>query len=305
MRSKRDERHSCKAFQALVLKIQRRAITHCESQWRSQSRDQFELAERIDRPDPKELNMQSIDALLRQAELDIQRAVVAMLVLKLESGATLQGLKAFVDGCVNKATKSYRPKKSGDMVWLYQIARLLRTWHQETRFITSEGEPKPLKMAGKNGLRSLVLCHFPRQTVSLVLATMKRNGLLRRRRSGHWVPTSKYARTPKPTVELLSHFAEGMSRFAETVGKNTTSVGAKNLLLERAAQVSDLPVSEAKAFRRYVHTQGMAYLTSIDDWLESRSRGGKKPGAVCNAGVFTFAFIDDKKNSASILPPTS
>jgi uncharacterized protein DUF6502 len=305
MRSKRDVMLSCKACRVSALETQRKAITRCESRSQSQSRDQFKLAERPDGTDRKELNMQRIDDLLRQAELDIQRAVVAMFVLKLESGTTPQQLKAFVEVCVTKATKAYRPKKSGEIVWLYQIARVLRTWHLETRFITSEGEPKPLKMDGKNSLRSLVRCHFPSQTVNLVLGTMKRNGLLRRRRSGHWVPTSKYARTPKPTVELLSHFAEGMSRFAETVGKNTTSVGAKNLLLERAAQVSDLPLSEANAFRRYVHTQGMAYLTTIDDWLESRSRNRKKPTAVCNAGVFTFAFIDDQRNSTSILPPTS
>jgi hypothetical protein len=240
--------------------------------------------------------MQRIDHLLSQAERDIQRAVVTMLSLKLRSGSSPQELRGFVTQCVNKALEAYTPSARSEMVWLYQLARVLRTWHLETKFLTQSGSPRPLKMAGKGGLRSLILCHFPAKKVKIVLTTMKRNGLIRFRRTGYWVPTSRYARTPKPTVELLSHFAEGVSRLAETVGKNTASKKSNKLLLERAAQVCDLPISEAGAFRRYVQTQGMAYLTAIDDWLETRSR--KSRGAekrVCNAGVFTFAFIDDQK----------
>lgn len=248
--------------------------------------------------------MRRTDALETKAEMDIQRAVVTMLQIKLQSGTSPQELRRFLNKCVSKAERGYRPPGQGDMIWLYQIARILRTWHLETRFITTSGEPKALKLQGKDSLRSLILCHFPPRKVNLVLNTMKRNELIRHRRSGFWVPTSRYARTPKPTVELLSHFAEGISRLAETVGKNTTSKRPGDLLLERAAQVSDLPVSEAKAFRLYVQTQGMAYLTTVDDWLESRSRNvPRKSKRVCHAGVFTFAFIDDQKSGRITVSP--
>jgi hypothetical protein len=236
-----------------------------------------------------------------QIENDLSRAVVTMLTLKLRSGSTPLELRRFVDACLAEAIEKYKPSKKGEMVWLYQIARVLRTWHLETRFLTPTGKPKPLLLKGKDSLTALVLYHFSPRMVELVLNTMRRNGLIRRRRSGHWVPISRYARTPKPTVELLSHFAEGVSRLAETVRRNTTTTRAGELLLERAAQVSDLPRSEAGAFRRYVHTQGMSFLTTIDDWLESRSRSSpKRSKAVCNAGVFTFAFIDDKHASENI-----
>lgn len=239
--------------------------------------------------------MQRIDRLLAKAEKDIKRAVITMLSLKLRSGASPQEMKKFVSECLAQSLRSYTPKSKGEMVWLYEVARILRTWHLETEYLTEGGGPKPLKLGGKRGLRSLILCHFPPQMVNTVFATMRRNGLIKSRRAGYWTPTSRYARTPKPTVELLSHFAEGVSRLAETVGKNLSSKKAGNLLLERAAQVCDLPISEAQAFRRYAHSQGMAYLTAIDDWLETRSRKAKgESKRVCHAGVFTFAFIDDE-----------
>jgi hypothetical protein len=238
--------------------------------------------------------MPRTDELATQVDKDIKRAVVTMLSLKLRSGSTPLELKRFVDGCLHKAVAEHSPVEKGEMVWLYQIARVLRTWHLETRFLKTNGRPRPLPLKGRDSLRALVLCHFSPRLVDLVLTTMRRNGLIRRRRSGDWIPTSRYAHTPRPTVELLSHFAEGVSRLAETVRRNTSAKRGGELLFERAAQVSDLPRSEARAFRRYVRAQGMSFLTAIDDWLESRSRhSAKNPKDVCNAGVFTFAFVDD------------
>jgi hypothetical protein len=249
--------------------------------------------------------MQGKDVTLQQADKDIQRAVVTMLHLKLRSGSTPIELKRFVAACVSHAISSHKPSKQGQMIWLYQIARVLRTWHLETRYLTESGQPRPLMLSGSNGLRSLIRSNFPQQRVNLVLETMRRNGLIRRRKTGYWIPTSRYARTPRPTVELLSHFAEGVSRFAETVGKNTATRRKGDLLLERAAQVSDLPRKDAKEFRKFVQAQGMAFLTAVDDWLESRSHAKpRRRDDVCNAGVFTFAFIDDlnaKNKTKSVL----
>lgn len=244
--------------------------------------------------------MRETDKLVRQAEKDIQRAVTTMFALKLSAGTNPVELRRFVNNCLNEAIRSHKPQAKRRMIWLYQIARVLRTWHLETRFLTASGGPKPLPMTGANGLNSLILMHFPKSMMGLVLSTMKQNGLIRLRRTGHWVPTSRYARTPKPTVELLSHFAEGVSRLAETVGRNTTTKRKADLLLEKAAQVNDLPQSEAKAFRKYAQMQGMAFLTAIDDWLESRSHvKAKGKTAVCSAGVFAFAFIDDHKSKST------
>jgi hypothetical protein len=243
--------------------------------------------------------MQGNDTLARQAERDIQRAVVTMFALKLRAGATPTELKRFVATCLSEAIRTHKPQAQRQMIWLYQIARVLRTWHLETRFLTASGRPKPLKLVGTNGLQSLIRVHFPNPAVTLVLKTMRENGLVRLRKTGHWIPTSRYARTPKPTIELLSHFAEGVSRFAETVGRNTTSRRKGELLLEKAAQVSDLPRKDAKAFRKYAQMQGMAFLAAIDDWLESRSHNRpKRKGDVCSAGVFAFAFVDDEKPKA-------
>lgn len=238
--------------------------------------------------------MQDNDSLVRQAEKDIQRAVITMLALKLRSGTTPVELRRFVNKCAAQAIDTHKPNRHGQIVWLHQIARVLRTWHLETRFLTTSGQPKPLKLNGANGLKSLIRSHFSRDMTILVLDTMRRNGLVRLRKSGYWIPTSRYARTPRPTVELLSHFAEGVSRLAETVGKNTTTKRKGDLLLERAAQISDLPRKDARAFRKFAQTQGMAFLTAIDDWLETRSHSKpRRRDEVCNAGVFAFAFIDD------------
>jgi len=240
--------------------------------------------------------MRRIDEPVTQAEKDLERAVVTMLSLKLRDGATPLELRTFVDVCLTKAIRDHKPTTKREMILLFEVARVLRTWHLETRFLTAAGNPKALPQNGKNGLRALVKCHFAPRQVDLALATLRRNGLIRKRQSGYWIPTSRYARNPKPTAEVLSHFAEGVSRLAETVRKNTTTKRTGDLLLEKAAQVSALPRSEVPAFRRYVQAQGTAFLTTIDDWLESRALNpARKSRNACNAGVFAFAFVDDEE----------
>jgi hypothetical protein len=244
--------------------------------------------------------MPRIEEAAAKAERDIESAVVTMLSLKLRSGTSPLKLRTFLDDCLRKATREHRPAARSEMILLSEAARVVRTWHLETQYLTAAGNPKALPQTGKSGLRELVKRHFPPRLVDLALATLKRNRLIRRRRSGYWIPTSRYSRTPKPTAEVLSHFAEGVSRFAETVRKNTTAKRTGDLLLEKAAQVRALPRTESRAFRQYVQAQGAAFLTAVDDWLESRALNpARKSDDVCNAGVYTFAFVDGEAKRKS------
>jgi hypothetical protein len=69
--------------------------------------------------------------------------------------------------------------------------------------------------------------------------------------------------------------------------------------------VFHLPRSEAQAFREYVQKQGILFISSVDDWLETKvAQGNSRKKKGCVAGAFCFAFIDDEKiPKPSILKP--
>jgi hypothetical protein len=228
----------------------------------------------------------------------IRNAIGRMLHLRLKTGTSAEELKRFVDECLVDAAKLHRSEDVEVGFDLHAIADVLRTWHTKTEFMTPSGLPRPLSTRGKLGLRRLVSTHFAPSKVDNVIRVLKESGLLSLRGRTSWVPKERHGRIPKATTEILRHLAEGVSRFTETVARNTEAGRGGDLLFERACKVFHLPLSDAQAFREYVQKQGILFISSVDDWLESKvaqSKVGKKKS--CMAGAFCFAFIDDEKQN--------
>jgi hypothetical protein len=228
----------------------------------------------------------------------IRNAVSRMLHLKLKTGTTIDELRAFSDQCLVDAARLHRAEDLDTGFDLHAIADVLRTWHTKTQFMTSSGLPRPLSSRGSSGLRRLVGTHFAPTEVSAVIKVLAESGLLARKGSTSWVPKERYGRIPKATTEILRHLAEGVSRFTETVTRNTQAGRGGDILFERACKVFHLPPSDAQAFRAFVQKQGILFISSVDDWLEGRvaqTKLRKKKG--CIAGAFCFAFMDDEKQS--------
>jgi hypothetical protein len=119
--------------------------------------------------------------------------------------------------------------------------------------------------------------------------------LIEERRRDRWVPTAKHARISELSQETLAHLSEGVARFVETVTQNISASSKDDLLFERSCKVTRLPKSEASAFREFVRQQAFTFLIAVDDWLESRvAKNQKVRKQTCTAGVYTFAFIDDR-----------
>jgi hypothetical protein len=223
-------------------------------------------------------------------------AVARMLHLKLKTGTSAEQLRQFVEECLASAAELHRVEDVDVGFDLHAIADVLRSWHTRTEFMTSQGLPRPLSTHGKLGLRRLVATHFPPSEVTAVIRVLKESGLLARKGTTSWVPKERHGRIPKATTEILRHLAEGVSRFTETVTRNTQAGRGGDLLFERACKVFHFPRSEAQAFREYVQKQGILFISSVDDWLEARvAQGSSKKKKGCVAGAFCFAFIDDKE----------
>jgi hypothetical protein len=236
--------------------------------------------------------MSSFNLARLESDRLLRQAIGKMLALKLAAGTTLQSLRDFAASCVADASKELKGKRLRASLDIHGLASVLRTWHRESRFLTADGKPRPLSLAGRRGLRSLICMHYPLKKFRDVFITLRKSKLIRERTDGHWLPTERHARIPMATPESLIHFAEGVARLAETVSQNTTSSSKTSLLFERASKVPRLPVGESKEFKKFAEAQGIAFLSAIDDWLESRTLKKAVSGRrTCPAGVYAFAFL--------------
>ena len=187
-------------------------------------------------------------------------------------------------------------------------AQLLRTWHRDSRYIDEEAKPRPLPLVGgRNNLRALMASIDPKINASTALRSMRIAGLVRRTRNGRYLPLSEVAIVDQLHPMLVAHVTRLVSRLISTVGRNSDPTGRSLPLIDRHAYTTDLDPEERQAFADFTRSHGMAYLQSIDDWLEQRrmsrvstSESKRKARKGVAAGAYLFAYLGDNEGIRSL-----
>jgi hypothetical protein len=227
------------------------------------------------------------------ADQALLEAVVALLRIKQKSGSNSRDLHTFVRACLESLPKKKRHSAARLDLDLHRLGSVMRTWHRETAFLSRDGSPRSLPTTGSHSLSSLVRRYYPAALTERVIAKLQKTKMVRRTRSGHWVPIVDHAQISLLSGEVLSHVSDGVSRFVETVLHNMKSKKEAERFFERSCKVHRLPASEISAFRSFVRQQASAYLVAIDDWLESKIvTVNSRKRSLCSAGVFTFAYLE-------------
>jgi hypothetical protein len=225
----------------------------------------------------------------------IKEAVVQLFALKIRTGSSKEELKSFSNRCLlESAWKAQKSPKSLGLD-IHRLGSVLRAWHTDEKYLADDGSPRPLPRYGRNSLNSLIHNYYPASKYELVFERLKAASLIKRHSQIRWLPTGKHARISQLSLETLEHLAEGVARYVETVTKNVTSATEEDVLFERSCKVTRLPPKEFGAFREYVGQQAIAFITAIDDWLESRNLPAtRRRKGLRTAGVYTFAYMDRK-----------
>lgn len=177
---------------------------------------------------------------------------------------------------------------------------VLRAWHRDEAYIDDEARPIPLKLAGRaRSLTALMRQQDPECDANALAKDMLAVGLIRKSRSGDYLPTRESATIRQLHPLLIDHVAKSVMRLVETVYRNTDPLVSSTPLIERYAHVPDLDPADAKEFATFAQQQGAAYLAAIDDWLETRrvkAGTGKRrhSGSKVAAGVHLVAYLGDQ-----------
>jgi hypothetical protein len=230
-----------------------------------------------------------------KSESYIREAIVQMLTLKLRTGTSIDELRSFTAECIEHARRIACKSAKTQGLDIHRLGSVLRAWHTETRYLTEDGCPRPLKMQGRSSLKTLVRLYYPANKYELVFRRLRAARLVKRHGRDMWLPTGRHARISQLSYETLEHLSEGVARYVETVTSNVTARKEGDVLFERSCKVTRLPASEFASFRDYVAEQAIAFITAIDDWLESRNAPAQPSTRVRTAGVYTFAYIDRNK----------
>jgi len=176
------------------------------------------------------------------------------------------------------------------------VAGALHSWHHRRFFLNARGRPRALSLRrGSLSVAALIRNEDSQANVLDVISAMKRLHLIKRTRGGLFLPTSQLATIMRLDPILAEHVCHSLGRLLATVSQNTQASKEGKRLIERSAQVQDLPRRKLAEFREFANTQGELFVRTINDWLESRRvqciRGTRRQ--VARAGVHVFAFSEN------------
>ena len=248
------------------------------------------------------------DRQLKRLEVSYGNILVAIFELILRGGMRPQPL---LELCVHSLERAKgrlrlnRRREQGDLV---TAALVLDAWHRDRRYLTPAGVPKPLRLVGPApSVEALVRAQRIRKHASEVAHQLRAVRLILPCRGGLYRPASDSAVISSRSPLIVHHAARALSTLLETVSRNMNSAAALSPLIERFAEVPDLPRKHIAAFERFTQSQGRNLLTTVNDWLEARrprKRSQRASKGTVRAGIHTYAYVatnQQRRSAATIL----
>jgi hypothetical protein len=247
--------------------------------------------------------------LSKRLKLDYSNILVAIFELMLRAGIRAKDL---LPTCVvalkraeKRASASRRQDESGGLVI---AALVLDAWHRDRRYLKAGGTPKAVPLLGPApSVEALVRRQRPSRSASEIARRLRTVQLVVPCGGRLYKPASDVAVISARDPLVLQHAARALSTLAQTVGQNVSGTRTRAPLLERFAEVPDLPRRHVKAFQAFTHLQGRTFLRTVNDWLESRRierSARKKSNGTVRAGIHTYAYIAPKPRRRLAVNPS-
>lgn len=178
-------------------------------------------------------------------------------------------------------------------------ALVFDAWHRDRRYLDSDAEPIPIRLLGKApSVEALVRGTEAHVSPSSVARQLRASGLL--------VASGRYRYKPADRTAFITgldsaiqnqYIARASATLLKTIRHNVRCGRESSRLIERIAEVPDLPQRKAAEFRRFARAQGAEFLRTLNDWLESRRarRLSMRSARTARAGIHLYAYLEVKR----------
>lgn len=215
----------------------------------------------------------------------------------IRSGIRTDEVKDIVYGAFKAATQQRKPRNTPKVLDadLAVAALALDAWHRNRRYLDEEAQPKPIRLLGRSpSVEALLRSENTRGDAAALARRLRSAGLVVRCGANYYRPADRIALVSDLDPLIQQYVARSSSTLLETIRYNVTRRSNAPRLIERFAEIPDLPAKDVREFRDFTRTQGWALLKTLNDWLETRrakrSRTGR--GRSVRAGLHLYAYVD-------------
>ena len=237
--------------------------------------------------------------LSKRLERDYSDVLAAIFDLMLTHGIQPKDLSALCTRTLQEAEAKKRFIQRRESGGLLTAALVLDAWHRDRRYMNSRAEPKAVPLFGPApSVEALIRLQRGPRSVPHIVKRLRMLRLVVRSGRGVYKPTSDAAIVSEYDPIVLQHAARALSSLLETVGQNVNGNRHFAPLIERIAEVPDLPRKHVHAFQRFTQIQGRTFLRTVNDWLESRRAGrSRRTEAIgtVRAGIHTYAYVASRQ----------
>jgi hypothetical protein len=227
---------------------------------------------------------------------DYEELLSSIFEFLLMSGATKEGTLELARGALARAERSQRTQPAKRNAGLVTAALVLDAWHRNRRYIDSKANPKAIPLLGvAPSVEALIRAERPHMNAAVIARNLRALRLVVRIGGKLYKPADRVAVISRLNPLVQQHVARSTSNLLRTIRNNVTRAAPSSRLIERFAEVPDLPITCKKEFQNFTRIQGWAFLKNINDWLELRRarRNLKRPLRKVRAGVHLYAYIDE------------
>lgn len=216
----------------------------------------------------------------------------------LTSGMEVSAVRGIVERAFTEAGERNRRARRRSDFGLATAGRVLDRWHRSRKYTTEHAAPKAIPLLGRApSVEALVRSENAGVDCAAFARRLKSLGFLVRAEGGRYRPAARIAVIAGLSPLIQEYVARSSSTLLQTIRHNVSSPRRSQKLIERFAEVPDLPAGCEAAFRRFSTEQGWAMLDRMNDWLESRRarRSARRSGRTVRAGVHLYAYVDGPK----------
>jgi len=227
---------------------------------------------------------------------DYSQALTALFAFMLNNGLESRELLSVCTRALKKAESKARRGSMAPSGGLATASLVLHAWHRDRRYLNGRAAPRAIRLLGPPpSVEALIRIQRRRGDAAAIARHLQRLRLVVPCGRSLYRPSSDIAVISRHNPLIFQHAARAVSTLLETVTQNVSSNSSRSApLIERTAEVPDLPRKHVAAFQEFSQGQGLLVLRTINDWLESRRvrrSVGERRRSLVRAGVHLYAYV--------------
>jgi Family of unknown function (DUF6502) len=228
-----------------------------------------------------------------QLHAEYRELMASIFDFMLRSGLTKSDVLELVMCTLHSVTPSNSRGIRKSKIDLAAAALVLDAWYRNRRYLTESGDPKAVPLTGRGpSVEALIRSQRLLVDPHAFTTRLRTLGLLMRVGPNRYKPRSRFALVGALDPLIQRYVAQSSSTLLKTILYNVTTPKGSPRLIERFAEVPDLPARNVAEFRKFAQSQGGALLKTLNDWLESRRAHPSRRQQRCvRAGVHLYAYV--------------